>query len=84
MTEEKRIQLLEQIADITTDLLFCDDERETILCEEILCVKLARLGYVRKATTATTNYWYGTNKSSYYKGFLEVYRRKQRRHRNDG
>ena len=83
MTEEKRIQLLEQIADITTDLLFCDDEGEKDLCEEILCVKLAKLGYVRKETTATTNYWYGTDKSGYYKSFLEVYERKQRRHRND-
>ena len=79
MTEEKRIQLLEQIADITTDLLLCNDNSEKDFCTEVLYVKLSQLGYVGKGITANINYWYGTEKSGYFKSFLEA----QRGHRND-
>lgn len=46
MTDYKRMEVLEDIADITTDLLFCNDENEQQFCEELLCRKLCLLGYV--------------------------------------
>ena len=71
MTKKDRLEILEQIADITTDLIFCNDDNEKAFCEEVLCRKLEKLGYVRSEETATANYWYGTSKSLYYKNFLE-------------
>lgn len=74
MTKKERIEILEQIADFTADLLFCDDENEQDFCGEVLCRKLKELGYVGQENEK----YYATDKSTAYKDFLE-----ERKVRND-
>ncbi len=64
----ERMEILEQIADITTDLLFCNDENEQQFCEELLCRKLSLFGYV---DINDMNCYVATSKSKFLKEFRE-------------
>ena len=66
------LKLLQEIADLVTDLMFCGDDNERSLCEknfceEQLCRRLVKLGYVE---IKGENY-YATEKSTYLKQFWE-------------
>lgn len=72
MNEENRSMILEDIADIVTDFLFCDDENEKDYCEQILYRKLEVLGYVEKDRQEWNGFlWVATDKSTHLKEFLE-------------
>lgn len=60
------LKLLREIADCVTDLLFCGDENEKRFCEEILCRKLVKLGYVDEVGD---NEYLATGKSEFLKEF---------------
>lgn len=70
--ENERSRILEDIADIVTDFLFCDDENEKDYCEQILYRKLEVLGYVEKDRQEGSGFlWAATDKSTRLKEFLE-------------
>lgn len=70
--ENEKSRILEDIADIVTDFLFCDDENEKDYCEQILYRKLERLGYVEKDREEGHGFlWSATDKSTHLKEFLE-------------
>lgn len=72
MTDKEKMETLEQIADIVTDLLFCGDNNEKNFCEEVICRKLEKLGYINRIETDTTRYWMPTTKSKYLKEFTKT------------
>lgn len=73
MTNSKRMEILEEIADLTTDLLFCEDDCEKAFCAELLCRKLELLGYVKLWESENKSFWVwgATSKSKSYTEFLE-------------
>ena len=70
MTEKEKMETLQQIADLVTDLIFCDDENEEQFCEEVICRKLEKLGYVRAEDQEGLGCWVATDKSQYYGNYL--------------